>query len=171
MQEERDCFSRFIETVSEAELEATTLYPHRRVLKAEEARTLHESLFVAWKARGYYYPLKERERDDLEAFQSEWFAREVDLEELRKRFVLHGIKHIIELKEYGPEYETDISLWEPHYDGAEGFWTSQEFEWLVYASHESSVTFGGWALSELKSIWPAWEKRIWNSPFHEPPTE
>ena len=37
--------------------------------------------------------------------------------------------------------------------------------WIIYASHESSVTVGGWLLEEMQAIWPSWQERTWTSPF------
>ena len=171
MSEERERFSSFVEKISTDELEGIILLAYRRVLKETEAKNIHDSLEKIWQARGYFYPLKERSREDLEGFQSAWFDREVDLDKLRQKILARGIERIWELKEYGPEYEIATTLLEPNYgNGGEGFWTSNGFEWLIYTSHESSITFGGWALLDLKSIWPDSERRIWNSPFYDTPS-
>lgn len=39
--------------------------------------------------------------------------------------------------------EIELPELRPSYTGAEGFWTDRTFDWLVYASHESSVTIAG----------------------------
>jgi hypothetical protein len=70
-----------------------------------------------------------------------------------------------ELREYGPEYEQDVSLFDPQYNGAEGYWSSGELDWIVYASHESSVTVGGWLLADVKALWPAWAAHLWRGAF------
>jgi len=48
------------------------------------------------------------------------------------------------------------------YDGAEGFWTSEDMNWLVYASHESSITFGGdWLIDGMRGFLPEFERYIY----------
>ena len=71
------------------------------------------------------------------------------------------MRRIWELREHGPEYEQDVSLFEPLYDGAEGYWSSGALDWIAYASHESSVTVGGWLLEEVKTLWPTWQAHLW----------
>jgi hypothetical protein len=43
----------------------------------------------------------------------------------------------------GFDYEMDLELFEPYYNGDEGCWTSENIDWLVYASHERSLTVAG----------------------------
>ena len=50
---------------------------------------------------------------------------------------------LYELREHGDGRELALELAEFAYDGAEGFWTNVECNWMVYASHEQSITFGG----------------------------
>jgi len=59
-----------------------------------------------------------------------------------------------------------VSLFQPYYNGAEGYWSSDGLDWIIYASHESSVTVGGWLLEEVKQAWSDWNSRIWTSPFY-----
>jgi len=70
-----------------------------------------------------------------------------------------------ELREYGPEYTMDIELLDPIYNLAEGYWSSEQMDWIIYASHESSITVGGWMLDEIKEQWPAWSEYVWHGPF------
>lgn len=39
---------------------------------------------------------------------------------------------VLSTEESEPEYELDASALEPHYNGAEGFWTSHALDWLIY---------------------------------------
>jgi hypothetical protein len=34
-------------------------------------------------------------------------------------------------------------LFSPQYTGAEGLWADARHDWVAYASHESTVAFGG----------------------------
>ena len=59
----------------------------------------------------------------------------------------------------------ELADFSPYYNGAEGYWCSQDMDWIVYASHESSITIGGWLLDEVERVWPNWKERIWTTPF------
>ena len=76
-----------------------------------------------------------------------------------------------ELREHGPSYEIELSEFDPSYTGAEGFWSSAELDWLLYASHESSITVGGESLiAAITHAWPEWHQYIWTTPFFCVPT-
>lgn len=45
-----------------------------------------------------------------------------------------------------------------------GYWTSSEFNWILYVPHESSITADGWLLGEIKRQWPDWNQHTWKSP-------
>ncbi len=65
-----------------------------------------------------------------------------------------------------------VSLLEPEYDGREGYWTSEGMDWLLYASHEGSITVAGdWLLEAVKSIWPAWRKHLYTGWDRQPPPD
>lgn len=79
--------------------------------------------------------------------------------ELRGVLAGREVSRLWELRELETEvdYELDLTLFEPTYNGSEGFWIDSSFEWLVYASHEDSVTVSGAELlPTLKAAWPAW---------------
>lgn len=62
--------------------------------------------------------------------------------------------------------EIDLALLEPVYTGAEGYWTDASLDWLVYASHESSVTVAGERLlPELRRRWPDWRRHLYDSSY------
>ena len=82
-------------------------------------------------------------------YKTREFDEAVAYERLREVLASRGIASVWELREYGPEYEQDVGLFEPYYNGAEGYWSSGNLDWIIYASHESSVTVGGWLLPEL----------------------
>lgn len=64
------------------------------------------------------------------------------------------IGRVYELREYGDQnYLLSVECWEPFYNGAEGFWVSDTMDWILYASHESSVTTGGWLTDAVFSAW------------------
>ena len=48
---------------------------------------------------------------------------------------------------------------------SEGYWCDGAFDWIIYASHESSITIGGWLLPEIKKVWSNWKEGLWTTPF------
>ena len=169
VQEEREAFAAFVREVPIGILSAIDPLPFTRVLLAEEADKVWGSVERAWglSRRQHWYPLAETDRANVEAFQTPYFLRAFAPEQLAALLTKRGIARVWELREYGPEYELDASPFEPHYNGAEGFWTSPALDWIAYASHESSITVGGWMLDEVKRAWPEWERHVWTSPFFE----
>jgi hypothetical protein len=64
-----------------------------------------------------------------------------------------------------PDYELDRSAIDAHYDGSEAYITS-DGEWLLYCSHESSITVAGWLSDCFRRQWPDADKVTYNGPFH-----
>jgi hypothetical protein len=61
---------------------------------------------------------------------------------------------IFELHEWGPSVVTDATEFEPLYNGAEGCWFDTSLSWIVYASHEASISFAGTVRSSVESLVP-----------------
>jgi hypothetical protein len=150
-QEEREAFVRIVREMPAAALGAVKPLPFARVLTQDETEQIWSSVGRAWgmRRREYWYPLAETERADVCAFQEPDFRGALPPERLRSILAERRITRVWELREYGPEYELDVSAFEPRYYGAEGFWTSPALDWLVYASHEDSISVGGWVLDEV----------------------
>ncbi len=170
MNEEREALGKFIAQLTDRDLLSSEPLFYRRVLSAAESNSIRERLRTVWGIReGYWYPLAQRERDDIEAFQHAYFEKEVGTEKLHTIFRNRGIERVWEMREDGINYELELSVFEPYYDGNEGYWCDETFDWIIYASHESSITTGGWLLPEIKSVWSNWKGRLWTTPFFDPP--
>lgn len=166
MTEEREAFCRFISTTKPPDLNEVVGLPYRRVLSAAESQTIWSRLCGRWQIpKGYWYPLAECKLSDVVAFKTRAFDEAVATERLRSILAARGIERVWELREYGPEYEEDVALFEPYYNGAEGFWSSGDLDWIMYASHESSVTVAGWLLQNVKAMWPSWAAHVWTGDF------
>jgi hypothetical protein len=99
------------------------------------------------------------------AFDAALFTDEAARSVLRRALAALGTARAWELREYGGDYEMDLDILEPMYDGAEGFWTDASYSWLIYASHESSITVAGAdLLPALKRELPSWREHAW-APF------
>jgi hypothetical protein len=166
MASERDKFSDFVRGLSDSDLQSVSPLPYQRVLSESESDAHWNRLRNRWQiANGYWFPLSECTLPDVVAFQDRPFNDFTSTCSINDLLTSRGISRVWELRESGPEYELDASLFDPHYNGAEGYWSSGDLDWIVYASHESSITVGGWLLVEIKTRWPEWNQRIWDSPF------
>lgn len=166
MDEEREAFVHFIQTLSEEELGDVEPLPYRRTLKTSESRQIWTELMKAWDIQdSYWYPLSDCSIDNVNAFQDKYLREEVGPETVRTLLAEHGIIRVWELREHGPEYEMELTAFDPYYNGAEGYWCSENMDWIIYVSHESSITIGGWLLGKVKKVWPNWKDRIWTTPF------
>jgi hypothetical protein len=63
----------------------------------------------------------------------------------------HGVSTVFLLHEFGePDYEIELGIFGPSYgDGVEQYSASKEMDWIIYASHGSSITVGGGWLIDL----------------------
>ncbi|MBW3543251.1 MAG: hypothetical protein KY476_23600 [Planctomycetes bacterium] len=164
--EERAAFCGYVRGLSPADLGAVEPLPFRRVLAAEESEAVWARLRERWQIpAGYWYPLADCSVPGVAAFDSAAFSEGAPSRRLQGILEQRGVGRMWELREYGPEYEQEVSLFDPHYNGAEGYWSSAALDWIVYASHESSVTVGGWLLEEVKAVWPAWQAHLWPGAF------
>jgi len=168
MAEEREEFRLFIEKYSEGNMVEEEPLFYRRVLSKDESDEVWDKLQFRWGIgrREYWYPLTQRTNQNIEAFQDKALDKAVTPDGLRAILANHGLTRVFELREYGAEYELDLSVaFDPYYNGAEGYWCSEQADWIIYASHESSITVGGWPLEEIKHIWPDWRRHLWTTPF------
>ena len=164
MAEERDSFCQFVCGNSNADLLCVEQLPYQRVLTRPESEQLWGDLCDRWqmKKKNYWFPLDVHPRAELMAFDASAFQEHCPPLVLRNALTARGVSRLWELREYGPEYAQAVALFDPHYNGAEGYWTSREMDWIVYASHEDSITVGGWLLEDIKSAWSDWAKYVWN---------
>ncbi|MDP9352721.1 MAG: Imm31 family immunity protein [Chloroflexota bacterium] len=165
MAEERELFGAYIEGLSQDELRAVEPLPYRRVLSSGETERLWSELEHRWGVDrdGYWHPLLCEELPaDVIAFDANRFHEGVPPPVLQNILAAQGIRRLWELHEYGPEYEIYLELFEPIYTGSEGYWTAGDMGWLVYASHEGSVTVAGsWLVEAIQAAWPDWEQHVY----------
>ena len=164
--EERTAFCDFIRGLSHSDMSAVEPLPFRRVFAADESEAVWARLRERWQIpAGYWYPLANCTLAGVVAFDAAAFNEGAPADRLQGILQRRGVERVWELREYGPDYEQEVSLFNPHYNGAEGYWSSGALDWIVYASHESSVTVGGWLLGEVQALWPGWQARLWRGAF------
>lgn len=168
MNEERILFCDFINSALVEELQNIEPLPYRRTLIDEERKRIWGRLSKTWDIKGtYWFPLGDCSRKDIYAFLDDYFYDELGIEPLRNILLRKGIDKVWEMgeSEAFPEYEIDVAAFSPEYSiSGEGYWCSVDMDWIIYVSHENSITVGGeWLLDGIKAIWPNWEERKWVS--------
>lgn len=159
---------KLIDDTSEKELLLVEPLFYRRVLSEKESDLIWQNPSSRWGISDqYWYPLSMDRPDNTEAFQDSHFEKEVGPVTIRNILVSHGINNIYEFREFGANYHLELSVFEPYYNGAEGYWCDETYSWVFYASHESSITVSGWVLQEIQAAWPNWKDRVWTTPFFE----
>ena len=121
---------------------------------------------MADRACGWWEPIISKARDEALALDSNafWVGEDDGPAAVAVRRALQelGVRRVVELREYGPEFEVDLDDLSPTYNGAEGIFTSEGAAWLVFASHEGATAIGGVLVEPLKRVWPSWADAPWN---------
>ena len=172
MDEEREDFARFVASTTEDQVRTAEPLPFRRVFSKQELPRLWDSLRTKWgiDPSQYWWPLREGHRPgNTIAFHSDWFD-ETKVAATREALVEHGVGLVWELREGGDwGCESQVRSFDPKYTGAEGYWTSSALNWLVYASHESSITVvGQWLIDYLERTFPGTERFEYRGPKSTP---
>jgi hypothetical protein len=172
MAEEREVFARFVRSVPESQLASVEPLQLRRVFGEEELRQLWENLDARWdvKKHHYWWPLRDGAGPpDALSFHTDWFDA-IRVAAFREVLTGHGVSQVWELREFGEwGCEQDVSTLEPVYTGEEGYWTSLSADWLVYASHESSITLAGaWLVAGFRERFPRCDEFWYAGPMSTP---
>jgi hypothetical protein len=118
-----------------------------------------------------WYPFDRHESDEqppnAEVFET--FRLDEQFEpRLREVLAVLGVSRLWQLTKdfwkdsFQHEYELDLALLEPvSSDLDETYWTDASFEWLIYVSHEETITIvGAEFLGGLRAAWPAWRSFV-----------
>ena len=172
LREECEDFKAYIRVLSKPDLANIAPLPFRRVLTEEESKKLWNRLKEAWAiGEGYWFPLRESPAPpNVLAFHVDYFEKMKGLELLNETFKRRSVSRVFELNELGldePDCEIELSIFRPGYlSGSEQYCTGEAVDWVVYASHESSITIAGEWLAEIfKEKWPDWAQRSYGGPF------
>lgn len=143
-----------------------------RKVEAPEKDELILRLENRWKVEEHYwFPIDTGANErpaHVEAFQPKYFEEELTYDTLDQILAEHGVTTLFEKREGDIICEIELEQFYPLYTGLEGFWFTEQLDWVIYASHESSITVGGeWLLAEVKRAWPNWEQRVWTPHFYK----
>jgi hypothetical protein len=173
IREEAEDFRVYVETLTPEDLAQGEALPYRRVMSKEESETLWGELKKVWGiGDGYWFPLKEGPApSDVLAFHTDYFESINGEALLRETLAQRGVSKLFLLHEFGdPEYEIELSIYAPGYrDGGEQYSTSTDTDWMVYASHESSITVcGQWLTQFFRKLHPECAERTYKGPYSTP---
>lgn len=134
-------------------------------LEKDDSENIKSRLDDVWDIKyPYWYPLFDCNRQDVIAFDSEYFENSDKLEIVRKLLRKQGVKNIYEFREDGISNQIidflDYEFWcsEPYFWNNECFWFDDNMDWIIYVSHEGTITFGGkWLIEQLKKVCVDWE--------------
>lgn len=134
-------------------------------LDSTKADFLKERIESTWDiTQHYWYPLYKCTRSDVLAFNDDY------IEGIEAK--IRDVRHILLKLNYDSAYEmnedrlvwlidTDSLVPAMGKDNDERFWFSEDMSWIIYASHEGSITFGGEELlNQIKSKWDDWQSNI-----------
>jgi hypothetical protein len=173
IREEAADFRVYVETLTPEDLVQVEALPYRRVLSKQESERLWRELRKVWGiGDGYWFPLKEGPApSNILAFHTDYFESINGEALVHEALEQRGVSKLFLLHEFGdPEYEIDLSIFVPGYrDGGEQYSTSTDTDWMVYASHESSITVcGEWMNQLLRKLHPECAERTYKGPYSTP---
>ena len=148
IQDERQKFINFIDTITDHQIETVEPLPYRRRLLEKEASEVREQLLKHWNFDGSYWePLTSCSPHPFIFFSKDNLTDQ-DYKKIKKIISDRAENKIYEITEEQYDYLTDNSEFEP--DCYETIYTDKNFDWIVYGSHEGTIAFGGaWLLTEL----------------------
>lgn len=148
IQDERQKFINFIDSITDQQIETVEPLPYRRRLLENEANEIREQLLKHWNFDGgYWEPLTSCSPQPFIFFSKENLSNQ-DYEKIKRIIADRAENRIYEITEEQYDYQTDNSEFDP--DCYETIYTDKNFDWIVYGSHEGTIAFGGsWLLTEL----------------------
>jgi len=155
MADEREALAKIFRHVNMAELANVEPLFYRRMLSADEVQSWRKTIESVWGAPNeYWYPLGPKSHPSLVALELVQIEDTLP-ERLRQFFADNAITRLIELREYDASYEVQADAAMVADTGPEGFWTSPGSQWIIYCSHEGTITFGGTIAAEIGPDFPA----------------
>ncbi len=148
---------------------AVSPYPFRYNMHVNESERawwrLKTKWGIEWGNTWYPLALEIKQPDHVIAFQDLWFRYAIPLSTLRDIIRRHHVQRLWALtpsKERDLDQEIDPALWIPIFYPWETYWTSEKRDWIMYVSHEYSMTVGGeWLLEAIKEVWPQWHEHVY----------
>jgi hypothetical protein len=163
MAEERLLYVAYLDQVEIEDLLAAPRIPYRRTLRETEVESYLRTVEIRWEVTGRsWYPLAGDRPAGVEVFDIDKVPGHNLDDVLDRALGQLTVERAVEIREFGPSREADRPFLELFYNGAEGLFFDSSVSWLIYTSHEGTVTIGGDALIQaVTAEWPAWEAARW----------
>ena len=171
--EEAEDFRVYVEALTPRDLAQVAPLPYRWVLSKQDSERLWDGLRRTWSiGDDYWFPLKQGAMPpNILPFHTDYFDSINGQDILRDALRKHSVSTVFLLHEFGdPDYEVELGIFEPGYrDGGEQYSTSVQSDWIVYASHESSITVGGeWLIDVFRKLHPECAGHTYKGPYSTP---
>ena len=159
VQQTQNAFIQYLNTCSPED--STNNPAYWRVIQGGEAAVLLERFRTVWEydSRDYWYPLSQ-------AGPGEKLFLMEDLVEQKEEALLTLLRlpeqhmYCCEEKLYPVDAVQETNEFS-FYGGLEKAYTDKDFAWMIYCSHEQTVTFAGSILPQIKELFKE-EKDHWN---------
>jgi hypothetical protein len=166
---ERDAFVRFVEHSDEDDWWRSPPLPYQRVLQTDEADAHYQDFCKRWGQWQGGVAADQRREAQCLTLHTDWVdALPGDQQAIQSMLSTRGISRLFEIRESGDSYELDLQATSFSYNGDEGYWFVDDLDWMIYASHESSITFGGdWLIQAVRNSTTNIEKYVhlgWEHP-------
>lgn len=133
----------------------------------DKANYINHNLREKWdKTSQYFYPLDSCSRNDVIAFDKKYID-DKRVQTIIDILIKHQVKYIYELWEDGRYFEKKLCRTENFWESNEylwyneGYWFDNNFDWIIYSSHEQIITFGGkWLIEIIKYEWKNWKDML-----------
>jgi hypothetical protein len=141
IQQEREKFIHFIQTITPEALAQTAPLPYRRRLNAAEKEAVDQQLLERWNYDGNYWdPVDPKSPAEVLYLPKEAVTKE-DYQSIIRFIDGHAAAYLLEVTEEG--VITEIAIEEFDLNGDETAYCDEYYEWIIYGSHENTITFAG----------------------------
>jgi hypothetical protein len=138
---------------------------HQRAMRDGERRQVERKLAKQWNVnvkQRCWYPLWNNQPTNVLAFWRGAFYDEMGTAKLQTILLDHGINRIWQISKFAPLSGVELDPRLCDFWHLETYWSSHHLYWLIYVSHESSITFAGdWLIGEIKKAWSNWEQHLY----------
>lgn len=151
MNEERNKFIEFISSMETENVSSVEPLPYRHRLTDEEMLFVRKQLLGLWNFDGgYWNPLDDKSPKETVFLMKENLNVD-DCNKIVDYLISNSNNRLYEVTEDRIDYEIEFDSFE--IDLYETIVADKTFDWVIYGSHEGTITFGGTALTNfIKSL-------------------
>lgn len=141
IQQEREKFIHFIQTITPEALAQTAPLPHRRRLDAAEKEVVDQQLLERWNYDGNYWDPVDPKCPSEVLYLAKEKLTTTDYQSIIRFMDDHVAPYLLEVTEEGVITEITPGDFDP--DGDETAYCEVHYAWIIYGSHEGTITFAG----------------------------